>query len=88
MKNGETRIIENIDYFSLIIYNGDERKVKEMCSQSELNQILDVFVAKAKARFCNSLKNVILFGSYARGDFDAELDVDIVMLFNIPRENE
>jgi len=59
-----------------------------MCSQPELNQILDVFVAKAQARFGNSLKDVILYGSYARGDFDAESDVDIVLLFDIPRENE
>lgn len=30
--------------------------------------------------FRNKLKKVILFGSYARGDFDSESDIDIMVL--------
>lgn len=59
-----------------------------MCTQPELNKILNAFVVKVQARFGSSLKDVILFGSYARGDFDTESDVDVVLLFDIQRENE
>jgi predicted nucleotidyltransferase len=33
------------------------------------------------------LRKVILYGSYARGDFDDESDIDIVALADVPREN-
>lgn len=59
-----------------------------MCTQSELNKLLDAFVTKAQKHFGRSLKDIILFGSYARGDFDEESDVDIVLLFDIPRDKE
>ena len=59
-----------------------------MCSQSELNKLLSAFVATSQEHFGSSLKGVILFGSYARGDFDDESDVDIALLFDIPREKE
>lgn len=30
-----------------------------------------------------SLKNIILFGSYARGDYDTESDIDIMILLDL-----
>jgi predicted nucleotidyltransferase len=32
------------------------------------------------------LKSVILFGSYARGDFDDESDIDVLVLVDIEKE--
>lgn len=59
-----------------------------MCSKTELNGLLTEFAEGAKKIFGSKLKAVILFGSYARGDFDSESDVDIAVLANIEREEE
>ena len=34
----------------------------------------------------SSLRDIILFGSYARGDYDEESDIDIMVLSDIPDE--
>ncbi len=36
--------------------------------------------------FGNKLERIILYGSYARGDFDLESDVDIMILLNCNQE--
>ena len=59
-----------------------------MCTKAELNIILNDFVIGTKEIFGDKLKEVILFGSYARGDYDSESDVDIAILADIPREDE
>ena len=59
-----------------------------MRTKSELDMILNDFVEGAKDIFGQKLKDVILFGSYARGDYDKESDVDIAILVDIPREEE
>ena len=40
----------------------------------------------AKAILGERLEKVILFGSYARGDFDSDSDVDIFLLADVPHE--
>lgn len=40
----------------------------------------------AKDTLGDKLDKVILFGSYARGDFDSESDVDIFVLADVPHE--
>jgi len=59
-----------------------------MCTKAELDMILSDFVVGIEKIFGEKLKEVILFGSYARGDNDAESDVDIAILANIPKEDE
>ena len=59
-----------------------------MCTRAELDRILNDFVEGTKGIFGDKLKDVILFGSYARGDYDTESDVDIAVLVDIPREDE
>ena len=39
----------------------------------------------AKDTLGDRLEKVILFGSYARGDFDADSDIDFCILANVPR---
>lgn len=46
---------------------------------SALTQLQQLFGAK--------LKSMILYGSYARGDFDKESDIDIMLLVNIDRKD-
>ena len=59
-----------------------------MCSQSVLNTITDEIVNKVKDSLGDKLDRVILYGSYARGDYDDESDIDIMVLADIPREDE
>jgi len=54
-----------------------------MCSQTTLNLITDKVVSAVKDKLGEKLDKVILYGSYARGDFDDESDIDIMVLANI-----
>lgn len=59
-----------------------------MCTQLELNNILNAFAKSSRQIFGDTLNEIILYGSYARGDYDEESDVDIAILMNVPKENE
>ena len=50
-----------------------------MCTQSEAIAILSEAFERSKAVFGNSLVNAYLYGSFARGDYDDESDVDILL---------
>ena len=58
-----------------------------MCSQAVLKTITGKVVTTAKASLGDKLYKVILYGSYARGDYDDESDIDIMILADIPRED-
>ncbi|MDR0862998.1 MAG: nucleotidyltransferase domain-containing protein [Oscillospiraceae bacterium] len=58
-----------------------------MCTQSVLNEISRQVVEEAKLVLGDKLEKVILYGSYARGDFDEESDIDIMILADIPAED-
>ena len=47
--------------------------------EKALNEFLD----KLKSKFSNKIYKVILFGSYARGDYDEESDIDILIVGDI-----
>lgn len=51
-----------------------------MCSKSELQIILTEIAKTAKETFGDKLDSVILYGSYARGDYTPDSDVDIMIL--------
>ena len=50
---------------------------------SDKNKILSEFKSKTKSIMGNSLKQIILYGSYARGDFNKSSDVDIMILTDL-----
>ena len=56
-----------------------------MCSQSKLNSILSKIAEVAKNTFGNNLQAVILYGSYARGDYDDASDIDIMIIADVDR---
>lgn len=58
-----------------------------MCTENQLKAILDKVALTAKTVFGDRLRSAYLYGSYARGDYDAESDVDILVLADVPREN-
>ena len=71
-----------IDKIIIICYNQVKlmKGVVLMCSKNELQIILSEIAAVAKETFGEKLDSVILYGSYARGDYTPESDVDIMIL--------
>ena len=59
-----------------------------MCTQSELIKILEVFARSVKKEIGSKLSDIILFGSYARGDYDEESDVDVAVIVDVPQGEE
>ena len=55
-----------------------------MCTKSQLNEILSKVSSAAKELFKENLNSVILFGSYARGDYNEESDIDIILIADLP----
>ena len=57
-----------------------------MCSQNELNVLLKEIAAIYRKVFGEDIVKIVLYGSYARGTFDAESDIDIVAIVKGERE--
>ena len=49
-------------------------------------KILDDFLEEVKQILGNRLKKIILYGSYARGDYNKSSDIDIMILTNLTPE--
>jgi len=58
-----------------------------MCSKAVLDEITERVCAAAKEVLGEKLEKVLLYGSYARGDYDEYSDIDIFVLANIPQED-
>lgn len=50
-----------------------------MVSKLSINELLQEVRKKAEELFEEKLRKIILFGSYARGDYDKESDLDIMV---------
>ena len=57
---------------------------RNMCDKSLLNDILEQVSDYSKTVFGDKLKSVTLYGSYARGDYDDESDIDLMIMVNLP----
>ena len=57
-----------------------------MCTRNQLDEIIGRIVGFSKEVFGNKFRNVILYGSYARGDYDDESDIDIMIMVDMSRE--
>lgn len=57
-----------------------------MCTENILKTILDDVCNRAKTELGTALDAVILYGSYARGDYDEESDIDVMIIADIPNE--
>lgn len=56
-----------------------------MCTKLQLDTIVSKISECAEQTFGDRLRSTILYGSYARGDYDNESDIDIIVLVDIPR---
>ncbi len=57
-----------------------------MCTENQVSIITKSIAKLARETFGEKLRSVILYGSYARGDFDDESDMDIMILVDLPME--
>lgn len=57
-----------------------------MCSQNELDVLLKEIAAIYRKVFGDDIVKIVLYGSYARGTFDAESDIDIAAIVKGERE--
>ena len=53
-----------------------------------INSAMIDYARGAREVYGNKLKEVILFGSCARGDFKDGSDVDVMILLDVPKEEE
>lgn len=53
-----------------------------MCTKTELQKITQAVVQSVLELMEDRICKIILYGSYARGDFDTESDVDIIILLD------
>lgn len=49
-----------------------------------MSELIGKYVIEIQKIYGTHLKQVILYGSYARGDFNANSDVDIMLLVDLP----
>lgn len=50
----------------------------------DYRSIMDKYIYKLQEIYGSKMKAVILYGSYARGDYTAESDIDIMLLVDMP----
>ncbi|MCM1181879.1 MAG: nucleotidyltransferase domain-containing protein [Roseburia sp.] len=55
-------------------------------SENEINAITAEIVEEAKKLLRGNIYKIVLYGSCARGDFDGESDIDIMIIMNCKRE--
>jgi len=55
-----------------------------MLGNIKLKKVLNIVTKEIQNIFGDKLHEIILFGSYARGDFDKESDIDIIVLVDMP----
>ena len=57
-----------------------------MCTQNQAVSILHEVFSECGLIFGSSLRDGYLYGSYARGDYHAESDIDILLTVDLPSE--
>ena len=51
-----------------------------MCDKTQLNKITSQIVEAYRDIYGQSIKNIVMYGSFARGDFDDESDIDFAAI--------
>lgn len=57
-----------------------------MCDKTKLNKITSQIVEAYRDIYGPSIKNIVMYGSFARGDFDDESDIDFAAIVEGERQ--
>lgn len=55
-------------------------------TEEKIQEIVQLFTSEAKRIYGPALRHEILYGSCARGDFEQDSDIDIMVLLDSPAE--
>jgi predicted nucleotidyltransferase len=55
-------------------------------TEKKIMEVVQKFADEAKKIYGSKLQKIILYGSCARGDFEADSDIDILILLDVPQE--
>ena len=55
-------------------------KIKDVIYMADINNVKNDIKRRCFETFGNRISRIILFGSYARGDFEEDSDVDVMVL--------
>lgn len=56
-------------------------------TEAKIQEVVKKFADEAKKIYGKKLHGIILYGSCARGDFEADSDIDILVLLDVPNED-
>ena len=59
-----------------------------MKSVNEIMPLLKAYAHDVRSMYGKTLEKIILYGSYARGDYNEDSDIDILILVNVPPSEE
>lgn len=57
-----------------------------MCDKTQINKITSQMVKAYRDIYGQSIKNIVMYGSFARGDFDDESDIDFAAIVEGERQ--
>lgn len=57
-----------------------------MCDKTQLNKIISQIVEAYRDIYGQAIKNIVMYGSFARGDFDDESDIDFAAIVEGERQ--
>lgn len=57
-----------------------------MCDKTQLNKITSQIVEAYRDIYGQAIKNIVMYGSFARGDFDDESDIDFAAIVEGERQ--
>jgi predicted nucleotidyltransferase len=59
----------------------------ERMTEEKIKDVMKKFLEEAKKIYGIKLQAIILYGSCARGDFEDDSDIDVLVLLNVPKED-
>ena len=79
--------MDDKDALILVAKSMPENRRDDMCTKNELNSILQKLTQIYRSVYGENLVQVILYGSYARGDYHTDSDVDVVAIVHGDRKH-
>ena len=58
-------------------------ELEVICMPNTIQKVLNDFLEEVKTILGNRLKKIVLYGSYARGDYNKSSDIDIMILTDL-----